>query len=122
MSSDAIPEALLSPVDSSSKTTSALDSLTEASERAIPLNNGSANLNGGVNNQLDGSGLDEDMSPEERMTELEAELERTREERDNYAAQYRTLLSRIQTMKNTLGNKLKEDAVSFITFFYHFKL
>ena len=45
------------------------------------------------------------------IRKLQQELERTREERDEFAAQYRNLLGRLQTMRNTLGNKLKQDAV-----------
>ena len=45
------------------------------------------------------------------MSKLQQELERTREERDKYASQYRNLLTKLQNMRNTLGNKLKQDAV-----------
>jgi hypothetical protein len=45
------------------------------------------------------------------VTRLQRELEKTREEKETLAAQYRNLLSRLTTMKNTLGNKLKQDAV-----------
>lgn len=45
------------------------------------------------------------------MSKLQQELERTREERDKYASQYRNLLGKLQNMRNTLGNKLKQDAV-----------
>ncbi|KAI0262540.1 hypothetical protein BC834DRAFT_890646 [Gloeopeniophorella convolvens] len=44
------------------------------------------------------------------IRKLQQELERTREERDNFAAQYRNLLGKLQTMRTTLGNKLKQDA------------
>jgi hypothetical protein len=43
---------------------------------------------------------------------LQQELERTRKERDEFATQYQNLLGKLQTMRNTLGNKLKQDAVS----------
>ena len=42
---------------------------------------------------------------------LQQELERTREEKDELATQYRNLLGKLQTMRNTLSNKLKQDAV-----------
>ncbi len=45
------------------------------------------------------------------MSKLQQELERTREEKDELATQYRNLLGKLQTMRNTLGNKLKQDAV-----------
>ncbi|KAH9996701.1 hypothetical protein BJV74DRAFT_877401 [Russula compacta] len=44
------------------------------------------------------------------MSKLQQELEHTREERDELATQYRNLLGKLQTMRNTLGNKLKQDA------------
>lgn len=42
---------------------------------------------------------------------LEAELERTRAEKDHLSNQYRTLLGKLTAMRNSLGEKLKEDAV-----------
>ncbi|THH28591.1 hypothetical protein EUX98_g5599 [Antrodiella citrinella] len=41
---------------------------------------------------------------------LQHELQRTKEEKDTLAAQYRNLLSKLTTMRTTLGNKLKQDA------------
>ncbi|KAH9899146.1 hypothetical protein C8Q73DRAFT_639698 [Cubamyces lactineus] len=49
----------------------------------------------------------DDMDPVQR---LERELQRTREEKDTLATQYRNLLSKLTTMRTTLGNKLKQDA------------
>ena len=48
------------------------------------------------------------LDPVER---LQRELARTREEKETLAAQYRTLLSKLTTMRTTLGNKLQKDAV-----------
>ncbi|KAF9653715.1 hypothetical protein BDM02DRAFT_1653973 [Thelephora ganbajun] len=50
---------------------------------------------------------DADLDPVER---LQKELERTKEEKDVLASQYRTLLSKLTTMRTTLGNKLQQDA------------
>ena len=50
----------------------------------------------------------EDLDPVQR---LEQELQRTREEKDALATQYRNLLAKLTTMRTTLGNKLKQDAV-----------
>ncbi|KAI3605253.1 guanylate kinase [Moniliophthora roreri] len=44
------------------------------------------------------------------ITRLQRELERTREEKENLATQYRNLVAKLTTMRNTLGNKLKQDA------------
>ncbi|OSD05188.1 hypothetical protein PYCCODRAFT_1432941 [Trametes coccinea BRFM310] len=49
----------------------------------------------------------DDLDPVQR---LERELQRTREEKDTLATQYRNLLSKLTTMRTTLGNKLKQDA------------
>jgi hypothetical protein len=46
------------------------------------------------------------------ISKLQQELERARKERDDFATQYQNLLGKLQTMRNTLGNKLKQDAVS----------
>ena len=48
------------------------------------------------------------MDPVQR---LQHELQRTKEEKDTLAAQYRNLLAKLTTMRTTLGNKLKQDAV-----------
>lgn len=49
---------------------------------------------------------------EERIAQLEQELEKTRAESDSWAEQYRTLLAKLTTMRTTLANKLKQDAVN----------
>ncbi|KAL1701850.1 hypothetical protein EV121DRAFT_293842 [Schizophyllum commune] len=41
---------------------------------------------------------------------LQQELQRTREEKEALAGQYRNLLAKLQTMRTTLGNKLQKDA------------
>jgi len=71
-----------------------------------PLTNGKPN-----GYAADGSedSEDADLNPVER---LQKELERTKEEKDVLASQYRTLLSKLTAMRTTLGNKLQQDAVS----------
>lgn len=54
---------------------------------------------------------DEDLSHLDPVERLQRELERTREEKETLASQYRNLLSKLTTMRATLGNKLKQDAV-----------
>src|ERR1700761_2786524 len=54
---------------------------------------------------------DDDDQENDKVARLEEELQRAKEERENYASQYRTLLSRIEKMKTSLGTKLKLDAV-----------
>jgi len=45
------------------------------------------------------------------VEELQAELIRTREEKELLEGQYRTLLDRLSEMKDKIGHKLKQDAV-----------
>lgn len=54
--------------------------------------------------------FDPDASP---LDKLRRELEQTQEEKEQLAAQYRNLLAKLTTMRNTLGNKLKQDAVCY---------
>ncbi|KAF9269616.1 hypothetical protein L218DRAFT_993643 [Marasmius fiardii PR-910] len=44
------------------------------------------------------------------ITRLQRELQRTREEKETLASQYRNLVAKLTTMRTTLGNKLKQDA------------
>ncbi|BGO93881.1 hypothetical protein NBRC10512_006109 [Rhodotorula toruloides] len=48
--------------------------------------------------------------PDERLRVLEDELDRTRMDRDAWEAQYQGLLAKLTAMRNTLGDKLKQDA------------
>ena len=57
-----------------------------------------------------GSAVDED-STSDPVELLRKELQHAREEKENLASQYRNLLSKLTTMRTTLGNKLKQDAV-----------
>lgn len=50
------------------------------------------------------------------VSRLQNELERTKEEKEQLASQYRNLLSKLTTMRTTLGNKLKQDAVCTLLF------
>ncbi|KAJ7158397.1 hypothetical protein C8R43DRAFT_1124991 [Mycena crocata] len=52
----------------------------------------------------------DDDIPSDPVEKLQRELERTREEKETLAAQYRNLLAKLTTMRTTLGNKLKQDA------------
>lgn len=57
------------------------------------------------------NGTPEDLSHLDPIQRLQHELQRTKEEKDALAAQYRNLVSKLTTMRTTLGNKLKQDAV-----------
>lgn len=61
-------------------------------------------------NSLNGTRREEDVESDP-IASLQQELERTKEEKETLAAQYRNLLAKLTTMRTTLGNKLKQDAV-----------
>ncbi|KAI0783763.1 hypothetical protein C8Q75DRAFT_419351 [Abortiporus biennis] len=63
----------------------------------------------GVNGTTNGSSHD-DLEGLDPLQRLQKELERTKEEKETLATQYRNLLSKLTTMRTTLGNKLKQDA------------
>ncbi|OCH89314.1 hypothetical protein OBBRIDRAFT_794357 [Obba rivulosa] len=52
----------------------------------------------------------DDFDDTDPIQRLQRELERTKEEKDTLAAQYRNLLAKLTAMRTTLGNKLKQDA------------
>lgn len=58
-----------------------------------------------------------DLSPRESLDQpaagddLASQLERAMSEKEHYYNQYRSLLGKLTAMRNTLGEKLKEDAV-----------
>jgi hypothetical protein len=54
---------------------------------------------------------DERGALDSHVEHLQAELEKTRQEKDSLATQYNNLLAKLQTMRTTLGNKLQQDAV-----------
>ena len=45
------------------------------------------------------------------LNKLQRELDRTKEEKEGLAAQYRNLLAKLTQMRTSLGNKLQQDAV-----------
>ena len=59
-------------------------------------------------------------SPEEstdnatRISQLEEELEVVRGEKESLGNQYRALLGKLTAMRQSLGDKLREDAVSLV--------
>lgn len=68
----------------------------------------------GVNGRIS---LDSDSDP---VSQLQRELDRTREEKETLAGQYSNLLAKLTTMRTTLGNKLQQDAVRTLASSVHF--
>lgn len=48
--------------------------------------------------------------------DLRAELEQIKGEKEHLENQYRALLGKLTTMRNTLGDKLRQDAVGLLLF------
>ncbi|KDR79992.1 hypothetical protein GALMADRAFT_242182 [Galerina marginata CBS 339.88] len=74
------------------------------SERSLDIDSPTAHTNG-VHNGVDH--LDDTDDPLER---LQRELDRTKDEKDTLATQYRNLLAKLTQMRTSLGNKLQQDA------------
>lgn len=62
----------------------------------------------------------EEHEGEDRIAQLQAELERITNERDTFQSQYRGLLGKLSNMRTTLGDKLRQDAVSQTDTWYPF--
>ena len=78
--------------------------------------NGRPNFKGAVNglNGRSRSGSPRssgDFTGADRTSILQQELERVKEEKDALQTQYQNLVARLNNMRTTLGNKLKQDAV-----------
>ncbi|KAF9233431.1 hypothetical protein BU15DRAFT_53920 [Melanogaster broomeanus] len=97
------PAIINSLADGGSVSRSSLDSEPGASTGS---SSSGAAINGTTHNH-DGYGQDQDLDPLER---LQRQLDHEREEKENYASQYRNLLSKLTAMRTTLGNKVKQDA------------
>lgn len=52
-----------------------------------------------------------DFTASDRASILQQELDRVKEEKDALQTQYQNLVTRLNSMRTTLGNKLKQDAV-----------
>ncbi|KAF7360429.1 Guanylate kinase [Mycena venus] len=100
------PSGSISPAHSQimGETRLSLDSDRSGTPNPFAHSNG-ANGHGLVNGKQN-----DDDEPSDPIEKLQRELERTREEKETLASQYRNLLAKLTTMRTTLGNKLKQDA------------
>jgi len=57
------------------------------------------------------NGVDPSDEKNDPVEALEQELQRTREEKESLATQYRNLLAKLAQMRSSLGSKLQQDAV-----------
>lgn len=76
------------------------------SERSMDV---SALQNGNRKNPT--NGVEHDAGTDDPVVKLQRELERTKEEKEALATQYRNLLAKLTQMRTSLGNKLQQDAV-----------
>ncbi|WWC68443.1 uncharacterized protein I206_102371 [Kwoniella pini CBS 10737] len=90
--------------------------IPNGNDQAGPSNTNSSNsvpsspkspLNG-THHEIDEDEISSD--PAVRISQLEQELKTTRQENEKLSGQYRGLLGKLTAMRNTLGDKLKEDA------------
>ena len=99
----------------SSSSVSSIEHATAALRLSVDSDRDSQNpslTNGKPNGHATNGSEDSDDAVLDPVERLQKELERTKEEKDVLASQYRTLLSRLTAMRTTLGNKLQQDAVS----------
>ncbi|KIO21248.1 hypothetical protein M407DRAFT_15839 [Tulasnella calospora MUT 4182] len=75
-----------------------------------PQDGGASDGMAGLRLSTDSNDRDTNDEPTNDVEKLQLELERTRAEKDVLADQYNGLLAKLTTMRNTLGNKLREDA------------
>lgn len=104
MSSPSPTKGLISPLLSPQSTNSRVSFDGDSANARPP------NANGTTNGQT--HDMDDGSDPIQRLRD---ELERTKEEKEALAAQYRNLLGKLTTMRTTLQNKLKQDAVSLLS-------
>ena len=85
-----------------------------ASSSRTSLDTASARTNGAATSHTDAASETETdtWQPISTMTEdqLRSELARVRDERDTFESQYHSLLSKLTTMRATLGDRLRQDA------------
>lgn len=67
-----------------------------------------------LNGHSEPNGADSSDESGDPVHRLERELSRAREEKETLATQYRNLLAKLTQMRTSLGNKLQQDAVTFI--------
>ncbi|GAA5971497.1 hypothetical protein JCM3765_007008 [Sporobolomyces pararoseus] len=60
--------------------------------------------------QENGQEYEAEEAEDERIRTLEDELDRTRQDRDAWEQQYQSLLAKLTTMRQTVGDKIKQDA------------
>lgn len=65
----------------------------------------------GIPHESDEAGLDTEVDKQQLLEELD----QIKGEKEQLESQYRALLGKLTTMRNTLGDKLRQDAVSLLS-------
>ncbi|KAJ7211371.1 hypothetical protein GGX14DRAFT_450107 [Mycena pura] len=114
MSSNGAASPAKSPSPPGSESPSHAQGFQSVSDGRLSLDsdrsNTSSHSNGVNGHDLVNGRQNEDDIPTDPIEKLQRELERTREEKETLATQYRNLLAKLTTMRTTLGNKLRQDA------------
>lgn len=80
-------------------------------------------LQNGVQGHATSNGVGHEDDTDDPVMRLQRELDRTNEEKEKLATQYRNLLGKLTQMRTSLGNKLQQDAVCKIySFLIHGEL
>lgn len=104
-----VEQALSQPVEE------LLPDASHASSSSQPPTNGTSA--GHVSKTSDGSNTPADLADRDDLGSMDREdlleeLRRVREERDGFEGQYKGLLGKLAQMRTTLGDRLRQDAVS----------
>jgi hypothetical protein len=67
-----------------------------------------------IQSKHEGQGTEGAESNQEELQSLREELEEANESKEHFETQYNNLLGRVNTIKTTLGNRLKADAVGLM--------
>lgn len=86
-------------------------SIDDADSNPIPNGLHSNGVNGKASSPSPRSSGEHSVDRTDRAAVLQRELEKCRQEKDALSTQYQNLVSRLNSMRNTLGNKLRQDAV-----------
>lgn len=94
--------------------------LSDARKESLDSDRGTNTSSPIHSNGVNGRASPDSDSESDPIAQLQRELERTKEEKEALAGQYRNLLAKLTTMRTTLGNKLQQDAVRTFGFLYAF--
>lgn len=107
-SSDSVLAQTASMLGDTETSATHADLPAEPSDAATP--SADANADADPDDSASEAGSDSSASSSTRLARLEQDLERTRAEKDQLATQYRSLLSKLTAMRQSLGDRLREDA------------